>query len=466
MHAPHLQKDLISVHVWRQTQTQSTIQNFYEEDMNILNPRRNDRGAGEGIFRMEFPLMQWGVALLYKALGNDIMVTRLAMFLISLFSMLGIWFLLFQAFGHEKLALMGAWAITFSPTFFYYAINPMPDNLALCCGIWGLGVFLSWTKKPASWRLLISGLLLSLATLSKLPFVLYFAFPAGYFLYDWIQNRWRNEFVRYAFLLLIPLVFPAAWYIWVIPGWEGNGVVAGVFDNQIGWGTFFDYVQHNLISTLPELLLNYGSVPFFLAGFYFLGKRKAHSQLSFAAFALLGLALAAYFFFEINMIAKVHAYYLMPFFPLLFTLVGYGAWHLSEIRKPLSRYLVYGILLLLPLTCFLRTQARWQYEKPGFNPDILTYKTELQAASPGDALCVVGNDASHYILFYHLNRKGWGFDHDQLTAAQLESMINSGAEYLYSDSRTVDQNPDIQPYLDSLVLEKGSVRVFRLLGSH
>ena len=66
MHFNHFTKDLIGVHVWRQTQTQSTINNFYQEDFNILNPKRNDRGDGEGIFRMEFPLMQWCVAFLYK----------------------------------------------------------------------------------------------------------------------------------------------------------------------------------------------------------------------------------------------------------------------------------------------------------------------------------------------------------------------------------------------------------------
>jgi len=37
MHFEHFSKDLMSNHVWRQTQTKSTIINFYEEDMNILN---------------------------------------------------------------------------------------------------------------------------------------------------------------------------------------------------------------------------------------------------------------------------------------------------------------------------------------------------------------------------------------------------------------------------------------------
>ena len=52
MHSGHFKKDLMGAHVWRQTQTQSNIINFYEEDFNILNPRRNSRGNTDGIFRM------------------------------------------------------------------------------------------------------------------------------------------------------------------------------------------------------------------------------------------------------------------------------------------------------------------------------------------------------------------------------------------------------------------------------
>jgi len=462
MHLPHMNKDLVSIHVWRQAQTQSTIQNFYEEDMNILNPRRNNRGEGEGIFRMEFPLMQWGIALVYKMLGGSILLTRICMFGIGLMSLLGMYHMLYQAFPSEKLALMGSWALAFSPSFYYYMINPLPDNLALCLGIWGLAAFASWVHQPSPLRLVLAGILLSLSTLCKLPFVLYFAFPLGYYLYAWIKNGWQSAFVKDALLLNLPLLLPAAWYLWVIPGWTGNGIVAGVLDNQIGWGIFWEYIQHNLISTLPELLLNYGSVLFFLAGFYFIGKRKSYQHPLFPAFALCGIALIAFVLFEINMIAKIHDYYLFPFLPLLFSLVAFGAWQLSLHRVNWVRYVVYGILLILPLTCYLRMQSRWDTTSPGFNPDILTYKADLQQASPKDALCVVGNDPSHFILFYHLDRKGWGFARDILNGVQLAGMIESGAEYLYSDSREIEQKPDVAPLLDSLVLERGSVRVYTL----
>ena len=49
MHFHVFKLDLIGYHVWRQTQTQSNVENFYNEDFNILNPRINSRGDGNGI---------------------------------------------------------------------------------------------------------------------------------------------------------------------------------------------------------------------------------------------------------------------------------------------------------------------------------------------------------------------------------------------------------------------------------
>ena len=58
-------------------------------------------------------------------------------------------------------------------------------------------------------------------------------------------------------------VLPITWYVYVIPEWHGNIVVKGMLNNNDSGIKLLDYFQHNLISTLPELLLNYGSVIFF-----------------------------------------------------------------------------------------------------------------------------------------------------------------------------------------------------------
>ena len=73
--------------------------------MNILNPRRNDRGDGDGIFRMEFPLMQWLVAATYKIFGNHLIISRIFMFVIGIFSVLGMYKLLQALFRNSTISL-------------------------------------------------------------------------------------------------------------------------------------------------------------------------------------------------------------------------------------------------------------------------------------------------------------------------------------------------------------------------
>lgn len=462
MHLPHLGKDLMSAHVWRQTQTQSNIISFYEEDFNILNPRRNERGAGDGIFRMEFPLMQWLVAGVYKVAGPHLWLTRLFMYVVSAFAAWGMKRLLTAAFQHEWMGLIGAWGLLFSPSFFYFAINPLPDVFALMCSLWGVAFFLEWTHRPRAMTFFASGLLLALGTAVKLPFVLYFVVPAVWFGLELWRKGWNASTFFKGLLLGSFVALPAMWYMNVVNGWSGNGIVQGMLDNQESWRVIFYYLSSNLISTLPEMMLNYGALLFFLAGFYFLIRRKAWRHAQFPLFALWGLAVLAYFVFEINMIRSVHDYYLFPFYPLLFALVAYGCWHLLNGTAIVLRQLSLVLLASLPLFALIATGARWDPERPQFNKDLLIYQQELKQSVPDDALVVTGGDDSHFIYFYYLHKKGWGFDKKGLEPALLEQYRREGAQFLISDLSSVNENAAILAQCDSLLLTRGSFRVYRL----
>ena len=107
-------------------------------------------------------------------------------------------------------------------------------------------------------------------------------------------------------------------------------------------------------------------------------------------------------------------------------------------------------------------QVRWDLDSPGFNKDLLTYKDELRDAVPKNTLCVAGNDISNFIFFYYIDKKGWGFNNDNINKEELESMIDKGAKYLYSDSRKIENDPEIIHLLDKLILEKESIKVYSL----
>ncbi|MCS6819355.1 MAG: glycosyltransferase family 39 protein, partial [Chitinophagales bacterium] len=177
LHFPYFNKDIISAHVWRQSQTMTNIVNFYEEDFNILNPRKNDRGDGSGIMRMEFPLYQWLCAALWKIFGKHIWIVRLFTFIIGLCSVVAIYFLNKIFWNRQSAAIGAAFCFSFSPAFFYYTICPLPDNLALCFGLWSLYFFYLYFDKVLYKYLFIGAIFGALSALCKLPFVLYFIVP-------------------------------------------------------------------------------------------------------------------------------------------------------------------------------------------------------------------------------------------------------------------------------------------------
>lgn len=459
----HLNKDLVSIHVWRQTQTQATIDAFYREDANIFHPKRLERGHGDGLFRIEFPLMQWSIAGLYHVFGPHLLVTRLAMLICAFASILGMFALLQVLFKKRWLSLAGAWAFTFSPTFYYHGINPMPDNLALALGIWGLYGIARWADDTNGKYWWLGNGLVALSALVKLPFILYFLVPGILWLQGWNTTRTTGKYWLRMMVLIFAGVLPVVWYAWVIPGWGKNPVVKGMLANETTWSKLFNIHASNAFSTLPELLLNYGSVLFFLAGVYFFFAKKYHQHERVLPWAVLGVALLGYYFFEANAIEDVHDYYLYPFYPLLFVLVGFGAWHLVQVHSRISVPLSIGLLALVPVTCYLRMKDRWSLENPGFNKDLLVHKTALRNAVPADALVVAGNDHSHFIYLYHIDKKGWVFEGDHLPAHELQSMIQNGARYLYTDSESIqEQNPDIKKFVKHLVTQQGSVRVYAL----
>jgi 4-amino-4-deoxy-L-arabinose transferase-like glycosyltransferase len=379
-----------------------------------------------------------------------------------LFSIAGIYKILEVLFNKTILSLIGAWHLVFLPASI---IIPLIHYLIIwhfVVSIWGLVFFFSWFKKKKLWHLFTGGFLLAIGTLCKLPFVIYYAVPFTFFLLEFFRSSVKVKSLSNGSIFFFPIVFPALWYLNVIPQWHGNGIVSGILNNQVSVRTILDYLNHNLVSTLPELLLNYGSVIFFIAGFYFLIKNKAFKDKRFILIFVWSLAVLFYFFFEINMIGKVHDYYLFPFLPILFILVGYGAYNMLQLDKKIYTYVVYILLIILPFTCYLRMAGRWDTNNPGFNKDLLVFKEELRNAVPSESLVVAGNDESYYIFFYYIDKKGWGFSHNSLSREKLESMILKGAEYIYSDSRVIDENYEIAPLLGELILEKGSIKVYRL----
>ncbi|MGB3546993.1 MAG: glycosyltransferase family 39 protein [Saprospiraceae bacterium] len=462
LHLPAFRVDLQHIHVFRQAMTQVNIRNFAREDFNILNPRHDNRGTGDGIFRLEFPVMQWLFGGVYRVAGtDDIRITRLLTLLLGILSTVGIYRFLNALFHNQTLAGIGAWLFSFSPTFYYFTVCPLPDNFALCSAIWALVAFLAWVRSRRTVLLITAGFLFALASAAKLPFVLYGAFPAGWFLIEYLRDRQQLPLlIKSAAVLFSWQILPVLWYATVIPTWGGNPVVGGWFSAEGDLLRGLDYLQHHLISTLPENLINFGALPVFLYGLYLvLRKRLFRRTESWPLLAWFGLH-ALYYGYELPVIGKSHDYYFMPVLPMIAVVSGLGLKHLLSIRKSWSRVLLYAVVLAVPVFAYFRINNRW-FDRP--EDTLQVYKTELRAALPPGASIVTGNDNSGAVNHYFLDRRGWSFAYDNLTAEQLREFIRQGAGYLVSSSRAVEEQPEIRALLGLEVYAAGEYRVFELV---
>ncbi|MBL4706235.1 MAG: glycosyltransferase family 39 protein [Flavobacteriales bacterium] len=378
-------------------------------------------------------------------------------------AIIGMFMLLRTLLRSHWAGIIGAWAFSFSPSLFYHGINPMPDVLALCAAIWGLSLLFKWRHDGGVKYMLMSALLLGVATAIKLPFVFMYLVPAVVLIQDLVRPTnvsSKNRLIGSGFLYLLLLIPAAIWYIKVIPTWHGSGIVTGLVNSQDSSSELMHYLVHNVVSTLPELLLNWGAVILFVFGLVLVFLKGGKRNTNFWPLLVLGVGIAAYYLFELNMIQDKHDYYAYPFMPLLFIAVGIGIRFILSKSKGL-KLLLYVCIIAMPVLATVRKGNGWNQENPGINRDLIHLKKELQSAVPDEALCVVGNDRSGFIYFYHLDKKGWNFYDDALTIDQLKEMKSKGAEYLYSNSDGVNQMVEQELNLVKIA-ETNSFSVYKL----
>lgn len=459
MHLRVFNMDLVGMHIWRQTETQTVINNFVQEDMNILNPRINDDYHTGRIHRMEFPVMQWIFACIHKVLGPSITTSRILSFIIGVFSLLGIFRLGSTLFKNELGGLISTWVLCFSPLFYYYMVNPLPDNLSLCCAIWGITYYVRYANTSIKKHLILSSLLLCFAALAKLPYITFAPIIVGHLI---ISNKNASYKTKTLLLFSLPFILPIIWYASVIPTWKGNGVVNGLLDTSTyTLSSLFSILLGATTSLLPEILVNYGAVLPFVAGIYFLFAKKKYKHPYFLPLLMSFLGVTAYYLFEINMITLVHDYYYMPFLPFIVLLITYGATQLLKTKYVAVKALVVLCMVSLPALAYFRMDGRWNTTKPGFNPVYYHNKEEIRAVIPQGALCVVGHDESPHILLYYIDKKGWSYRSEELNQYDLSFYIASGADYFLTDCN-IEEREAIKAFLDKLVYQKDDLKIYKL----
>jgi hypothetical protein len=468
LHIPFMNLPPQSIHVWRQCSTLAVARNFYEEDMNILKPRLDDRLDRDGVTGMQFPSYEYLVALGYELFGEHNWVYRSVSFLIYCMGAWGIYELFFILFQTTWAAGLAAWSFSWSPELFYFGISALPDVTALAASLWGLALFIRWFKSGGAIPYGLSLILTTLAGLTKIQYLV-IGFPIAILILMEKKKHSLSRILGMAFFALTSVGLTLGWYFHAVQLIHTSGLndYDIGFTPAPGWLWALKVIWHNAHIEIPELILNYATFIFLLVGIFTCFKQKKIKSDWFGPLAVWGGAVLAYYFIELGKM-DVHSYYLLPFLPLLLVFVILGGLVLKD-----SKYAWVFIFLLVaqPIVAFFRIVPPRFWAKDKAVPQELYFEASrerLEKAAPNDALCVVGGDNSRAVYFYFLHKKGFAFSELEDLAAlsdgkpQLERDIQRGARYLYTDDPKISQSKVLKPLLESEILKEGSFQVFKL----
>jgi len=130
---------------WRECDYAAVARNFYREGMNILYPRIDWRGDGPGYTEMEFPLIPWAMAALYKIFGYHEIIGRVLIYAFSLLALL-IFFSLARRLLPRWGAIAAGLVFIFNPMAVRVSNSLQPEGPMLFFLIAAVYAFLRWLE--------------------------------------------------------------------------------------------------------------------------------------------------------------------------------------------------------------------------------------------------------------------------------------------------------------------------------
>ena len=169
-------------HTWRETDTATVAANFFSETRNILEPRIDVRGLGDGKIGMEFPIYSYVIGGLFYIGGHDHYWARGFTVAGAMLLILALFKLSQHLFPTDIDARFIAYAAACSPLLFFYARKIQPDIWGLNFSLWGLYWFLKSVDRKSLSLLLGSWVVMALGALIK-PTMLAVGMPIAVYLY-------------------------------------------------------------------------------------------------------------------------------------------------------------------------------------------------------------------------------------------------------------------------------------------
>ncbi len=418
-------------HQWRESDTAAVSLNFYQEDMNFLHPRVNQRGSHSGITGSELPIYNYTAALAYQIFGPSHTVHRLITLVAALFA---IWFffkIILCMTRDKNIALFSAFALAFSPLFFFYSFKIMPDIWMLSFLLGSIYFYLKFLESKKISAIVFSAITLILsATLKPLSLSIYLVYHVLGLKSKLTKSK---TYTTLAFFIVLTFLPTLSWYLYARHINEINQTpgfyLGNLLDTFYTYLTLPDFYKMLFLQWPFDLWIGWPLVIFFVTGIYILIKNKLKYGFFIWTFACYAV------FVLVSSHSYSHDYYTLIIVPPLAAITGVGINHITQMKK-YGKAILILLLLLIPFTPFLRIHQRF-IDVPNFDK----IRSDAAEVIPSKSLVMV-EDATTAIRLYQLNKTGWPL-RGTITYSHVKQLVNEGGNIIVLEN-------EIGKYDDSL----------------
>lgn len=453
----YIEVPMADAHGWRQIFNADVARNFTEQSLNIFYPRVNWGGAGDSVVSMEFPLLQWIAALLFREFGEHDIICRLVAMVFSMATIAGIYGLA-NTVWDRTVARGAAFLLAVSPSMIFFGRAFISDTPMVCFSVFGVWGFVKYLLKDHRGAVAWGAVAAALACMTKLPAVVLFA-PIVWMSWQTRGFALLRDRVLLAGLATVFLL-TAAWYYHADVLFHRTGLGVAIFHGVGGyspdvmegsgtvtlvssWNTMHQLRDPEFYRTLLERFwkLHFtpvGSIVILFSAFVLWRMPNRRFVDAWFLGALTFILVAA----EGN---RWHEFYQLPILLPAALYFGLGARPMFDVGL-LSRLAPFGIGVAAS-TALLGMVALRSFESSRVVPELfrpnnlrvhpINVGTRLQRLTPPGALLITTEYAkfggNSPVLLYYARRQGWSFDAGSITPAVIERLrTRYGARYFVS----------------------------------
>lgn len=437
-----------SQHWIKQLQIAPIAVNFATKSFNILWPETDYSADRPGYIEIEFQLVTWLTAVLYKLVGIHEWVGRVVTIGFSVGSMVLFYRLALMYLGPVA-AGYGLLFFAFAPSNWYFSRVLMSEPLMIFFSIAVIYSFSLYLRTESRRHLFWTGVSGALCFLVKLPTVL-LMIPLCFMAYE----KYQRQALRQPRLwgLVAAAILPAVvYYLHAHYRIGKEYFTVGVGFGGGMWFSIENFLKPGNYSLMADRFVkqHLTAVGIVLLPVGFLVADKG--RIKWSVFHV-WLGAVALYFLVVSAGNLRQNYYQLPFIPPAAALVGLGWEQLAISRRfaPVLKPVLVGVFLIL---CAWGAQPMFERYTP-----IRTAARELSLMDPGGAPVIIF--PAGYGCLYYFERPGWvgreGFGkppgsvpaEDVPGPEYIDSRIKRGAKWaVYFDPKDDTAQPLIQQYL-------------------